>query len=50
MVDVPRATEVVLALEDDEVVVTQPFQLDGGADSGETGPHDDCVVLLRSHG
>ena len=50
VVDVPGSAQVVLAVEDDEVVVAQPLELDGRADSAETGAHDDDVELLRSHG
>ena len=49
VVDEPGATQVVLALEDDEVVVAQPLELDRRAYTPETGPHDDRVELLRSH-
>ncbi len=48
-VDVPGAAEVVLAVEDHEVVVAHPLELDGRAYPAETGPHDDRVELLRSH-
>ena len=37
MVDVPRATEVVLAIDDQDVVIAQAVDLDGSADSTETG-------------
>ena len=43
-VDVPGPAEVVLAVEDHEVVVAQPLELDGRAYSPETGSHDDRVV------
>ena len=50
MVDVPGSAEIVLAVEDDEVLESQPLQLDGGADPAEAGADDDGVELLRSHG
>ena len=40
-VDVPRSTQVVLAVDDHDVVVAQAVELDRRADSAETRPHDD---------
>ncbi len=42
-VDVPGSAEVVLAVEDHEVVVAHPLELDGRAYPPETGSHDDRV-------
>ena len=50
VVDVPRPAEVVLAVQDDEVLVAHPLQLDGSADACKAGSHDDRVEVLRSHG
>ena len=49
VVDVPRSTQIVFAVENDDVLVTQAAQLDGGADSAETRPHDDHIELLLTH-
>jgi hypothetical protein len=49
VIDVPRAAQVVLAVEDDEVVKAIPLELDRCADSCEPGSHDDRVESLRSH-
>src|ERR1700738_4744265 len=48
-IHVPGPVEVVLAVENHEILVTRPLELDGCAYPAETGPHDDRVELLRSH-
>ena len=49
VVDVPRSTQVVFTVDDENVLVTQAAQLDRGADSAETRPHDDHIELLLAH-
>ena len=46
VVDVPRSTQVVLAIDDQDVVIAQAAELDCRADSAETRPDDDYVELL----
>ena len=40
---------VVLAVDDQDVVIAQAAQLDCRADSAETGPDDDDIELLLTH-
>ncbi len=49
VIDVPRATQVVLAVDDHDVVIAQAVELDRGANSAETRPHDDHVEVLHAH-
>jgi hypothetical protein len=50
---VPRATEVVLAVEHDDVVDAETAQGDGGTHAAEAGPDDegfmDLAVGLGGH-
>src|SRR4029077_1944011 len=48
-VDVPGTADVVLAVEDDDVVIAQPVELDRRADAAETRPHNGRVELLVGH-
>ena len=48
-VDVPSAAETILAVEDDDVVIAQPVELNRRTDSAETRPHDDHVELPHAH-
>ncbi len=48
MVDVPRPAQIVLAVQYDEIVDSQAFELYRRADSRETSADDDRVVL-RCH-
>src|ERR1700757_2716362 len=48
-VGVHRPTQVVLAVEDDEVVVSHPLELDRGTDPAEAGADDDHIELLLGH-
>ena len=49
MVDVPRSTQIVLAVDNQDVVVTQAVELDRRADSAEARAHDDDIELLLAH-
>ena len=46
----PGAAQIVLAVHDEQVLVTQLLELDRGADTPETGTHDEDVELLAAHG
>jgi hypothetical protein len=43
------STQIVFTVENHDVLVTQAAQLDRGADSAETRPHDDHIELLLAH-
>src|SRR5690242_13771579 len=45
----PGATQVVLAVEDDEVVKSEALELNSGADAAETCAYDDRVETVRVH-
>jgi hypothetical protein len=49
VIDVPRPAQIVFTVENHDVLVTQAAQLDRGADSAETRPHDDHIELLLTH-
>src|ERR1700727_1159131 len=49
VVDVPSATEVVLALENDEVLVPEALELYRAANAAETRADDDGVERIRVH-
>ena len=49
VVDVPGSAQVALSVEDDEVLIAQPLELDRSTDSAEAGADDDHVELLLGH-
>ncbi len=49
VIDVPGSAQVVLTVDDQDVVIAHPLELDRCADSAETRPHDDRVELLGPH-
>jgi hypothetical protein len=50
MDDVPGTAEVVLTVDDREVVITESVELDRSSHPPESGPDDDRIELLGTHG
>ncbi len=45
----PGTAQVILAVEDDEVVIPETLELDRGADAAEARAYDDGVERVRVH-